>query len=139
LRILDLSVTGRPLDPGNTGSIIKLVDAVEISALNRSELVLYNQLLAHAWNDIEPGKVYRIRKSVLRGSHDSEAFDRLMGAFAKVRYRDRTTGKSVNLRMNLLGPNAEEEEDDGTFSYTFHPTLLTILEHSHTWQAAVEQ
>ena len=136
-----MRVTGHPLDPDNAGSIIKpaeLVDAVEISALNRSELVLYNQLLAHAWNDIEAGKVYRIKKSVLRGSHDSndrlhEAFDRLMGAFAKVRYRDTNTGKAVTLRMNLLGPNTEEEADDGYFCYSFHPTLLTILEHSHTW------
>lgn len=141
LRTLDLRVTGHPLDPENTGSIIKpaeLVDAVEISALNRSELVLYNQLLAHAWNDIVPGKVYRIKKSVLRGSHESndrlhEAFDRLMSAFAKVRYRDAKTGKSLTMRINLLGPNTEEDADDGTFTYTFHPTLLTILEHSQTW------
>lgn len=141
LRTLDLRVTGNPLDPENVGSIIKpaeLVDAVEISSLNRSELVLYNQLLAHAWNDIEPGKVYRIQKSILRGSHDSndrlhEAFDRLMGAFAKVRYRDSKTGKKVTLRINLLGPNTEEDADDGVFCYTFHSTLLTILEHSQTW------
>ena len=141
LRTLDLRVTGNPLDPDNIGSIIKpaeLVDAVEISSLNRSELVLYNQLLAHAWNDIEPGRVYRIQKSILRGSHGSndrlhESFDRLMSAFAKVRYRDSKTGKKVTLRMNLLGPNTEEEADDGVFCYSFHPTLLTLLEHSQTW------
>lgn len=141
LRTLDMRVTGHPLDPDNIGSIIKpaeLVDAVEISALNRSELVLYNQLLAHAWNEIAPGKVYRIAKAILRGSHDSndrlhEAFDRLMGAFAKVRYRDAKTGKRVTLRINLLGPNTEEEADDGYFYYSFHSTLLTILEHSQTW------
>lgn len=141
LRTLDLRVTGHPLDPDNTGSIIKpaeLVDAVEISVLNRSELVLYNQLLAHAWNDIAPGKIYRIRKSVLRGTHDSndrlhESFDRLMSAFAKVRYRDANTGKSLTMRINLLGPNTEEDCDDGYFTYTFHPTLLTLLEHSQTW------
>jgi plasmid replication initiation protein len=141
LRTLDVRVTGNPLDPDNIGSVIKpaeLVDAVEISSLNRSELVLYNQLLAHAWNDIAPGKVYRIQKSILRGSHDSndrlhESFDRLMEAFAKVRYRDSKTGKRITLRINLLGPNTEEEADDGFFCYSFHSTLLTILEHSQTW------
>lgn len=140
-RTLDIKVTGHPLDPDNFGSIIKpaeLVDAFDICSLNRSELVLYNQLLAHAWNDIAPGKVYRIQKSLLRGSHDSndrlhESFDRLMGAFAKVRYRDANTGKHVTLRINLLGPNIEEESNEGYFCYTFHSTLLTVLEHSQTW------
>ncbi len=141
LRTLDLKVTGHPLDPNNIGSIVKpaeLVDVVEISSLNRSELVLYNQLLAHAWNDIEPGKVYRIRKSSLRGSHDSndrlhESFDKLMGAFAKVKYRHPTTGRPVTTRINLLGPNTEEDADDGFFYYTFHESLIKILEASHTW------
>lgn len=140
-RTLDLKVSGHPLDPHHIGSIIKpaeLVDVVEISSLNRSELVLYNQLLAHAWNDIAAGKVYRISKAVLRGSHDSndrlhEAFDRLMGAFAKVKYRHPTTGRPVTTRINLLGPNTEEDADDGCFYYTFHESLLKILEASHTW------
>lgn len=141
LRSLDIRTTGHPLDPGNMGSIIKpaeLVDVVEISSLNRTELVLYNQLLAHAWNDMAPGKVYRLPKAVLRGSHESndrlhEAFDRLMGAFAKVRYRDPRTGRALTTRINLLGPNTEEDEDQGSFYYTFHDSLFRILENSHTW------
>ncbi len=100
LRTLDIRTTGHPLDPDNVGTIIKpseMVDVVEISSLNRTELVLYNQLMAHAWNDMAPGKVYKLPKAVLRGSHESndrlhEAFDRLMGAFAKIRYRDPRTG-----------------------------------------------
>lgn len=138
---LTVRVTGDPLDPDMAGSIIKpaeLVDAVEISALNRSELVLYNQLLAHAWNSIEPGKVYRIRKSLLRGSHESndrlhESFDRLMGAFAKVKCRDPETGNTKTVRINLLGANAEEDAEDGFFTYTFHASLLQILQNSETW------
>lgn len=141
LRTLDMRVTGHPLDPDHIGSFIKpaeLVDAVEISSLNRSELVLYNQLLAHAWNTIEPGKVYRIRKADLRTSHGSndrlhEAFDRLMSGFARVKYRDPTSGKAMTMRIHLLGPNTEEDEDSGFFYYTFHDSLLKILEKSHTW------
>ena len=141
LRSLDVRTTGHPLDPGNMGSIVKpgeLVDVVEISSLNRSELVLYNQLLAHAWNDMAPGKVYRISKAVLRGSHESndrlqDAFDRLMGAFAKVKHRDPRTGRAMTTRINLLGPNTEEDADQGSFYYTFHDSLFRILENSQTW------
>ncbi len=141
LRTLDIRTTGHPLDPMNVGSIIKpaeLVDVVEISSLNRSELVLYNQLLAHAWNGMEAGKVHRIQKAVLRGSHESndrlqEAFDRLMGAFAKIKYRHPDTGRAMTARINLLGPNTEEDADDGHFYYTFHDHLLAILENSQTW------
>jgi hypothetical protein len=141
LRTLDIRTTGHPLDPNNAGTIIKpseMVDVVEISSLNRTELVLYNQLMAHAWNDMAPGKVYKLPKAVLRGSHESndrlhEAFDRLMGAFAKIRYRDPGTGRPMTTRINLLGPNTEEDEDSGTFYYTFHDSLFRILENSHTW------
>lgn len=141
LKTLAMRVTGDPLDPESGGSFVKpaeLVDAVEISALNRSELVLYNQLLAHAWNDIEPGRVYSVRKSSLRNSHESndrlhDSFDRLMGAFAKVKYRDPETGATKTVRISLLGPNAEEHSDEGCFHYTFHPSLLTILQSSRTW------
>ncbi len=138
---LALQVSGDPLDPEGKGSFIKpaeLVDAVEISSLNRSELILYNQLLAHAWNNIAPGKIYSVAKARLRGSHESndrlhEAFDRLMGAFAKVKYRDPETGQTKTVRINLLGPNAEEDGDGGQFHYTFHPTLLKVLQVSRTW------
>jgi hypothetical protein len=141
IRTLDVRVTGQPLDPHHSGSIIKpaeLVDAVEISALNRSELVLYNQLLANAWNGIEAGKVYSVRKSDLRTSHDSndrlhEAFDRLMAGFAKVKYRDPATGKAMTTRIHLLGPNTEEDADSGFFYYTFPESLFKILEKSQTW------
>ncbi len=141
LRSLDVRTTGHPLDPGSRGTLIKpaeLVDVVEISSLNRSELVLYNQLLAHAWNDMAPGKVYSIKKAVLRGSHESndrlqDAFDNLMRAFAKIRYRDPKTGRAMTTRINLLGPNTEEDADEGSFYYTFHDSLFRILEGSHTW------
>lgn len=141
LRSLDIRVTGTPLDPLLTGSIIKpaeLVDVIELTALNRSELVLYNQLLAHAWNEIETVKVHRIHKALLRGSHESndrlhEAFDKLMSAFAKISHRHPETGRQVTTRISLLGPNAEEETDDGYFYYTFHEGLLSVLKHSHTW------
>jgi len=141
LRTLQIRVRGDPLAGDVGASFIKpaeLVDAVEISPLNRSELVLYNQLLANAWNDLESGTVHRVRKASLRGSHESndrlhESFDKLMGAFAKIRHRDPQTGKSRTTRISLLGPNCEEEGEDGFFIYSFPPALLAILEHSHSW------
>lgn len=141
LLALQVRTTGHPLDPDNVGTIIKpaeLVDVVEITPLNRSELILYNQLLAHAWNDMAPGKVYKLPKSLLRTSHDSndrlhEAFDRLMGAFAKVRYRDPNTGRPMTTRISLLGPNTEEDADQGAFYYTIHDSLFRVLENSVAW------
>jgi len=138
---LSLKVAGDPLDPASSSTFIKpaeLVDAVELSPLNRSELILYNQLLAHAWNGIGTGKVYSVSKARLRGSHESndrlhDAFDRLMGAFAKVKVRDPQTDQAKTVRINLLGPNAEEEGEDGFFHYTLHPSLLAVLKRSRTW------
>lgn len=138
---LTLKVTGDPLDPDSATSFIKpgeLVHAVEITPLNRSELVLYNQLLAHAWNDIAPGKIYSVAKARLRGSHESndrlhDAFDRLMGAFAKIKYKDPASGHAKTVRISLLGPNAEEEGDQGRFHYTLDPMLLKVLQTSRTW------
>lgn len=141
LPTLALRVHGDPLDQDSNGSIVKpgeLVHAVEITPLKRSELVLYNQLLAHAWNDIAPDRVYSVSKARLRGSHESndrlhEAFDCLMSAFAKVRYQDPETGISKTVRISLLGPNAEEDGKDGEFHYTLDPVLLNVLQSSRTW------
>jgi len=138
---LQVKVYGDPLAGDIGASFIKpaeLVDAVEISPLNRSELVLYNQLLANAWNDLASEPVHAIRKASLRGSHESndrlhESFDKLMGAFAKIRHRDPDSGKSRTTRISLLGPNSEEEGEDGFFIYSFPSALLAILEHSQTW------
>lgn len=140
LRTVDIQVTGFPLDPANHGQIIKpgeLVDLVEITPLNRSEYILYNQLLAHAWPSIELQRVHRIRKAELRGSHESNdrlhaAFDTLMGAWAKVKYKDKD-GRSKIGRYHLIGANTEEEEEDGYFYYTFAPELLTIIGRSENW------
>lgn len=137
----DLKVSGQPLHPENAGQIIKpreLVDIIEITPLNRAETILYNQLLAHAWNDIRARAVHKIRKSVLRGSHQSndrldEAFDKLMGAWAKIRARDPQTGEMATFRVHLLGTNKEEDKSDGYFTYTFPPDLLAIISQSNAW------
>lgn len=138
---LALKVVGDPLDPNDRAVFIKpteLVDAIEITPLNRSELILYNQLIANAWNAIEPGKVYTVSKSRLRGSHESndrlhDSFDRLMAAFAKVKVRDPRSGLIKTVRINLLGPNAEEEGEEGLFHYTLHPSLMDVLKSSRSW------
>lgn len=138
---VDIKGSGYPLDPHNHGSIIKpgeLVDIDEITPLRRNEHVLFNQLLAHSWETITDGEVHRIRKSSLRGSHESndrlnDAFDALMGAWAKVRYIDRATGEKRIGRVHLLGANSEQLEEDGYFYYKWPPELLAIIKNSTSW------
>jgi plasmid replication initiation protein len=137
----DMKVTGEPLDPGQIGRIIKpreLVDIVELTPLNRSETILYNQLLANAWNNIRTEPVHKVLKASLRGSHQSndrleDAFDKLMGAWAKIRARDPKTGAMATFRVHLLGTNKEEDRDDGYFYYTFPPDLLAVIQQSKAW------
>lgn len=142
LSTISVKGSGHPLDPFNVGQIIKpgeLVDFVEITPLNRAELIMYNQLLAHAWSDIgERGKVHRISKAILRGSHESndrlnKAFDRLMGAWARIQYKHPKTGKEKTLRVHLIGSNAEEQEQQGYFYWTFPSELVMIIENSRVW------
>lgn len=137
----DIKVTGHPLDPTNMGRIIKpreLVDIIELTPLSRSETILYNQLLAHAWNDIKTRPVHKVLKASLRGSHESndrlhDSFDRLMSAWAKIRARDPQTREMATFRVHLLGTNKEEDKDDGYFYYTFPPDLLTVISQSRAW------
>ena len=141
LRATDIKVTGHPLDPTNMGRIIKpreLVDIIELTPLNRNETILYNQLLAHSWNDIKTKPVHKVLKASLRGTHESndrlhDAFDRLMSAWAKIRARDPATGEMATFRVHLLGTNKEEDKDDGYFYYTFPPDLLAVISQSRAW------
>ncbi|MFN3625450.1 MAG: replication initiation protein [Hyphomicrobium sp.] len=137
----DMKVTGQPLDPTHMGRIIKpreLVDIIELTPLNRSETILYNQLLANAWNNIRTQAIHKVLKASLRGTHESndrleQAFDKLMGAWAKIRARDPQTGEMATFRVHLLGTNKEEDRDDGYFYYTFPPDLLAVIQQSKAW------
>lgn len=141
LRSIDIRTSGDPLDVHALGSFIKpgeLVDIVEVTPLNRNDQVLYNQLLAHSWEEIADGGVHRVRKSVLRGSHDSNdrlhaSFDTLMGAWAKIKYRDKRTGEKRIGRVHLLGANSEQEEEEGFFYYRWPPELIAIIANSRSW------
>jgi plasmid replication initiation protein len=137
----DIKVAGQPLDPAMMGKIIKpreLVDIIELTPLSRNESILYNQLLANAWNDIRTKPVHKVLKATLRGTHESndrldEAFDHLMSAWAKVRARDPQTGAMTTFRIHLLGTNAVEDRDSGYFYYTFPPDLLAVITQSRAW------
>lgn len=137
----EIKATGQFLDPGHMGKIIKpreLVDIVELTPLSRSEMILYNQLLGHAWNTITTSEVHKVLKASLRSSHDSndrleDAFDTLMGAWAKIRARDPNTGEMATFRVHLLGTNKTEDRKDGYFHYTFPPDLLVIISQSNAW------
>jgi plasmid replication initiation protein len=136
-----IRTTGQFLDPQHMGQIIKpreLVDIIELTPLSRGEMVLYNQLLGNAWNTITTNTVHKVLKSSLRGSHDSndrleEAFDTLMGAWAKIRARDPDTGEMATFRVHLLGTNKTEDRKDGYFYYTFPPDLLVVIAQSNAW------
>ncbi|MBR2535761.1 MAG: replication initiation protein [Hyphomicrobium sp.] len=137
----EIKTTGQFLDPNHMGKIIKpreLVDIVELSPLSRNELVLYNQLLGHAWNNITTQPVHKVLKAALRGSHESndridESLDELMRAMVKVRASDPDTGEMATFRVHLLGTNKTEDRKDGYFYYTFPPDLLVILSQSKVW------
>lgn len=137
----EIKTTGQFLDPHHMGKIIKpreLVDIVELTPLSRNELVLYNQLLGNAWNNITTNEVHKVLKASLRGSHDSndrleEAFDKLMGAWAKIRARDPDTGEMATFRVHLLGTNKAEDRKDGYFYYTFPSDLLVVINQSNAW------
>jgi hypothetical protein len=117
----DIKVTGQPLDPTHIGRIIKpreLVDIIELTPLNRSETILYNQLLAHAWNNIKTQPVHKVLKASLRGTHDSndrlhEAFDRLMSASAKIRARDPQTGEMGRSASTCSAPTRSRTRTTG--------------------------
>lgn len=137
----DIKTAGQFLDPHHMGKIIKpreLVDIVELTPLSRNELVLYNQPLGNAWNNITTNEVHKVLKASLRGSHDSndrleEAFDKLMGAWAKIRARDPDTGEMATFRVHLLGTNKAEDRKDGYFYYTFPSDLLVVISQSNAW------
>jgi plasmid replication initiation protein len=137
----EIKTTGQFLDPKHMGKIIKpreLVDIVELTPLSRSETILYNQLLGHAWNNITTNDVHKVLKASLRGSHGSndrleEAFDTLMSARAKIRVRDPDTGDMATIRISLLGTNRVEDRKDGYFYYTFPPDLLVVFSQSNAW------
>lgn len=141
LLAIDVKTSGQFLDPNHMGKIIKpreLVDIVELTPLNRSETLLYSQLLGNAWNSIAETRVHKVLKASLRGSHESndrldQAFEALMRALVKVRARDPDTGQMATIRVALLGSNKDEDRKDGYFYYTFPPELLAIITRSNAW------
>ena len=82
---------------------------------------------------LQPG-VHKVRKAALRGSHESndrlgDSIRRLMGAIAEVRVT--AGGKPARLRVQLLGSNAEQDDDeDGFLYYSFPDELRDIIRRS---------
>jgi hypothetical protein len=138
-RATDRKVSGLPLQRDQHGTMIKpgeLVDIVEISPLNLAEVRMYNQLIANAWSRITEPIVHRIRKTDLKGTHESndrlaESTRILMGAIAEVAIvRD---GEPARLRVQLLGANVEQERAEGFFYYKFPPELVEVFKQSEVF------
>ena len=126
------TIDARPTE----NSIIKpgeLVDVIEMTPLTLTDRRIYNQLIAHAWDQIDQAVEHVIPKRNLRGSHNvndrvGESIERLMAAIVRVRVsRD---GKVEIERVQLLGGNVEQEHPDGMVRYEFPAKLRRIIKES---------
>lgn len=130
---------GDIFEPGGYGELIKpgeLIDIVELSPLTRSDRVIYNLLLANAWDRIGDPVVHRIEKAKLKGTHESndrleDSINRLMGTIA-VAYVEKN-GKKAKQKVQLLGPNLEETEQKGFIYYRFPEELIELISNSNIY------
>lgn len=126
------TVDARP----NAESLVKpgeLVDLVEVTPLTLADRRIYNQLLEHAWDEIDKPVMHVISKADLRGSHNSndrvgESVERLMSAIVKV--RTTRNGEDAIERVQLLGGNVETTRRDGLFEYEIPHRLRRIIKDS---------
>lgn len=129
-------VKGNPLDPQGFGEVVKpgeLIDIVELAPLTLADRRTYNLLLANAWDDIRQPIVHRIEKTRLKGSHYGnerleETINRLMGTLAIATVVK--NGRKRKMRVQLLGPNEEEEEEKGFLYYRFPEELVQLITDS---------
>lgn len=141
IRTIDLKVKGDPFSPEGYGEIIKpgeLVDIVELSPLTRNDRVIYNLLLANAWENIGKPIVHKIEKAKLKGSHyGNERIEdtilRLMGTVAIARVKNEKTGRMEKVRVQLLGENREEMTEKGFLYYTIPESLLQLITSSEIY------
>lgn len=132
----DRRLKGQPLEQGAYGVMIKpgeLIDIIEITALTLSDYRTFNLLLANAWDNITDPTVHRIRKTTIKGAHQSNdridaSIDKLMQAVAKVRVTK--DGEPAILKVQLLSSNVEHERSDGYFYYRFPEELIAIITQS---------
>lgn len=128
-----------PFERGKHGIMVKpgeLIDIVEISPLNLIELRVYNQLIANAWLRITEPVVHKIRKSDLKGTHESndrlkESIRTLMCSIAEVKViKDSEPG---TMEVQLLGANIKHDRADGFFYYKFPEELIQIFQRSEVF------
>lgn len=120
----------------NADTLIKpgeLVDLVEVTPLTLVDRRIYNQLLEHAWDNIDKPVTHVVAKSALRGSHNSndrvgESIERLMTAIVRVAVTH--DGEPAVERVQLLGGNVETLRRDGLLEYEIPARLRRILKNS---------
>ena len=137
---LSQKVQGNPLVADSWSTFPKpgeLIEVVENRELTRNDRVIYNMLLANAWDKIaERGQVHKIAKSQLKGSHKGnerleDSINRLMGTIVTVVLK--VDGAPMRNKVQLLGPNREELTKDGYIHYTFADELINLLENSNIY------
>ncbi|MEL7491315.1 MAG: replication initiation protein [Pseudomonadota bacterium] len=127
---------GFPENAEHTGTMVKpgeLVELIEVTPLNLTDLRIYNQLLANAWHDISERHIHKIPKALLRGNHKGnerieDSINRLMGAIATVKISK--DGEPAEMRVQLLGANVKQDRDEGYFYYTYPAELIAIINES---------
>lgn len=135
----DQKIQGDPLNPDRYGELVKpseLIDIVELSPLTLSDRRTYNLLIANAWDTINTPIVHRISKAKLKGSHSGndrldDSINRLMGTIAIAEIvKD---GKKIKRRVQLLGANDEETEEQGFLYYRFPEELVELITNSNIY------
>lgn len=111
----------------------ELVDLIEVTPLTLVDRRIYNQLLEHAWDQIDKPVTHVIAKSALRGSHNSndrvgESIERLMTAIVRVSVT--REGEPAVERVQLLGGNVETLRRDGLLEYEIPARLRRIIKDS---------
>lgn len=138
-KTIDQKLRGDVFDPAAHGELIKpgeLIDIVELSPLTRSDRIIYNLLLANAWEQIDKPIVHRIEKAKLKGTHYGnerleDSINRLMGTVAVAMVEK--NGRRAKQRVQLLGPNLEETEQKGFIYYRFPEELLELITNSNIY------
>lgn len=140
-RTTDQPIIGNPLQlhQGVDGSFAKPGELIEIrggDALTQADKLTFNLLIVNAWPRITEKREHVIRKSLLRGNHEStdrlnETMQRLRSV--EVQIRGTRDGKAGWWTDHILGKQFTQDDPDGNLYYTFTDTIREIITNSDHW------
>src|SRR4051794_3868240 len=140
-RTVQQPILGEPLRlyDGVAGSFPKPGELVEIrgaEGLTKADRIALNLLVVNAWPCITESVEHVIKKSALRGTHDST--DRLSDTMQRLKsvqvaIRGTRDGKFGWYEDHLLGPTFRHDDPDGNLYYCFSDTVIDIIKESDHW------